>query len=113
MLSQWFATTLPRPAMMDCPARMNTILLEGLLGSGAGVVAPAEAKVSFSFRQGSSSLRSRVGRIGGSEEQKREGTGDGGAYGEETLDVEAAATGVGDTRLVGFWWRRLLLGPIR
>jgi hypothetical protein len=85
MVSQWFATTPPRPAMMDCPARMNTILLEGLLGCGAGVVAPAEAKGSFSFRQGSSSLRSRVGRIGGSEEQKGEGTGSGGAYGEETL----------------------------
>jgi hypothetical protein len=83
MLSQWFATTPSRLAMMDCPARMNTILLEGLLGSGAGVVAPVEPKGSFSFRQGSSSLQSRVGRIGGSEEQKREGTGIGGAYGEE------------------------------
>jgi hypothetical protein len=103
-LSQWFATTPPRSTMMDCPARMNTILLEGLLGFGAAVVALAEAKGSFSFRQGSSSLRSGVGRIVGSEEQKREGTDGGGAYGEETLDVEAAAAGAGDTRLVGFWW---------
>jgi hypothetical protein len=58
------------------------------------VVAPVEVEGSFSFRRGS-----------GSEEQKREGTGGGGeAYGEETLDVEAAAAGAGDSRLVGFSW---------
>jgi hypothetical protein len=43
-----------------------------------------------------------VGRIGGSEEQKGEGTDGGGAYGEETL-VEAAAAGARECERTLTW----------